>query len=168
MKKIASIIGLALSCYGNRQTSPIIGAARNGDIRAIRTQAARGADPNEPGGVNDWTPLEHAIHKHQNASVTALLDAGADPNRADPRGVTPLMMAAGYGYTDTVQILLKRGANTKLRDRDGATALDMAITGVNDIDRFTLFDCQNATVKILRDAGAPTGSDKVAAKLKRC
>ena len=31
------------------------------------------------------------------------------------------------------------------------TALDRAITGVADIDRFTLFDCQNDTVKALQD-----------------
>jgi ankyrin repeat protein len=166
-RKIAFLISLASSCYSQPE-SPLAVAARAGDVVAIRTLVKSGADPNEPGGGNDWTPLEHAIHKHQNASVSALLDARADPNRADPRGLTPLMMAAGYGYTDTVQLLLARGADPRVRDRDGLTALDLAATGVSDIDRFTLFDCQSSTVKLLREAGAPSGSGTVIAKLKRC
>ena len=79
------------------------------------------------------------------------------------------MMAAGYGYTDMVKLLLSRGANTRLKDSAGQTALDRAIEGANDIDRFTLFDCQNETVKALRDAGAPsTGVSSRIARLKRC
>jgi ankyrin repeat protein len=166
-RQIASLILLGISCY-SRPTSPLTSAARSGDAQTIRTLVSRGANPNEPDGVNDWTPLEHAVHKHQTASLVALLDAGADPNRADPHGTTPLMMAAGYGYTDMVQILLRRGADPKMRNRDGATALDLAITGVTDIDRFTLFDCQNATITTLRSAGAPAGSDRTLAKIKKC
>ena len=55
------------------------------------------------------------------------------------------MMAAGYGYDDTVQLLLKRGAKADLRNPGGETALDWALTGANDIDRMTFFDCQDST-----------------------
>lgn len=167
MKVAAGLFALAFACY-RPPGLPLTGAARSGDVASIRTLVAHGADPNAPDGVNDWTPLEHAVHKKQIASVVALLDAGADANRTDPRGMTPLMMAAGYGYTDIVQTLLHRGADSRLRDRDGATALDYAVTGMSDIDRFTLLQCQSETVKVLRAARAPAGSDKVIAKLKRC
>ena len=167
MKTFALAIVFALACY-RPEISPLFAAARNGDVKAIRTLAAQGADLNVREGVNDWTPLEHAVHKHQVASLVALLDAGADPNRSSPNGTTPLMMAAGYGYTDMVQILLKRGADAKLTDHNGMTALDLAITGVSDIDRFTIFDCQNETVRVLQAAGAPAGAAKTVAKLKRC
>lgn len=89
------------------------------------------------------------MHKDQIASVDALLAAGADPNRTDPEGKTPLMMAAGYGYTDIVKLLLRRGADPHLRDRRGDTALDYARTGVADIDRFTLWHVQTETIKAL-------------------
>lgn len=167
MCKTAIIFFVASACY-RAPAQPLTAAARSGDAGAVRRLVAQGQDPNARDGVNDWSPLEHAIHKRQPAAVVALLDAGADPNRADSRGITPLMMAAGYGYTDIVQILLKRGADPRLRDRDGATALDFAITGVSDIDRFTLLDCQSETIKALRNDGAPAAAKSAAAKLKKC
>jgi hypothetical protein len=39
-----------------------------------------------------------------------LLVAGADPSRADSRGVTPLMQAAGDGQLEVLRLLLGRGA----------------------------------------------------------
>src|SRR5438067_8560082 len=103
-------------------------AARAGDAPQIRQLVKEGADPNAPSGGNDWTPLLHAIHKHQNASLAALIESGADPNRASASGVTPLMMAAGYGYDDTVQLLLARGARAALKNAAGESALDWALT----------------------------------------
>lgn len=149
MKLRLASIAIALACY-RPEGSPLVGAARTGDIAAIRALAARGADLNAPEGVNDWTPLLHAVHKNQIGAVQALLDAGADPNRANPEGRTPLMMAAGYGYTDIVKLLLRRGADRRLRDAHGKTALDYAAAGVADIDRFTIFRDQSDTVSALR------------------
>ena len=134
--------------------SSFVGAVREGDVVAVKQMLARGADPNAPEGVNDWTPLLHAIHKVQAASVGALLDGGADPNRA-VNGLTPLMMAAEYGYTPIVRLLLARGANPALRDLDGMTAVDYALIGATDIDRFTFFQCQDDTVRALLAANAP-------------
>ena len=146
-------------------------AARAGDGPQIRQLVKDGADPNAPSGGNGWTPLMHAIHKHQNASVTALLDVGADPNRADAQDVTPLMMAAGYGYDDTVRLLLGRGADPRVRRTNGETALDWAMSGMNDIDRFTFFDCQDSTTKLLHDAAPqvqPLAGARRWVRIKRC
>src|SRR4029077_19869360 len=84
--------------------TPLADAARAGDIATIRSLIAQGADPNEAAGQNHWSPLLHAIHKGQMHSIEALLDGGADINRVSGDGITPLMMAAGYGYTDIVQL----------------------------------------------------------------
>ncbi len=174
---LALTLALISGCGGYGPSAPILGAARSGDVAAIRSLVARGANPNErDDAVNHWTPLLHAVHKHQLGSVAALIDAGADPNGTDPNGTTPLMMAAGYGQTDMVELLLRRGANAHLADQHGATALDLALAGVPDIDRFTLFDCQNDTVRalvradptLLRHAGAPTPAARTWARLKGC
>ncbi len=135
-------------------STSFIGAVRSGDVAEVRRMLAQGADPNAPEGVNDWTPLLHAVHKNQLGSVAALLDGHADPNRA-VRGGTPLMWAAGYGYTPIVRLLLARGADPRLRDLDGDTALDWAVVGATDLDHFTFFNCQDDTVRALLAANAP-------------
>ena len=150
--------------------SELADVSRAGDVAAIRQLVAHGADPNAPSGGNTWTPLHHAIHKHQTASVAALLDVGADPNRRAGT-VTPLMMAAGYGYDDIVALLLARGADPALRGEEGGTALDWALTGTADIDDFTFFHCQDSTVALLHRAAPemkPTALSRRAAAFKRC
>ncbi len=157
--------------------TPLIAAARAGNVSMVRLLTSRGADPNLPdAAVNSWTPLLHAVHKDQARSIAALLDAGANANGADSYGQSPLMMAAGYGYTDIVKILLARGANPRLPMRDGVTAIDLARSGVPDIDRFTVFSCQDDTVKALlaADPKLPDHSEnlpriaRVLMKTKRC
>src|SRR5258708_1824646 len=113
------------SCGWFVPVSPIAGAARSGDVARIHELAASGADLNEPSGVNNGTPLVHAIHKNQPASVEALIEAGADVNRESGR-TTALIMAAGYGYADIVRALLAHGANPRAT-AGGITALVAAV-----------------------------------------
>jgi ankyrin repeat protein len=48
-------------------------------------------------------------------------------NAADSEtGATPLMIAASMGRTEAIESLLKGGAQVRLRDRQGRTALDRA------------------------------------------
>ena len=129
--------------------NPLIGAARSGDAQAVKTLLAQGADPNQRWGVNHWTPLMHAIHKDQRASVEALVAGGADLNARCGDGMTALMMAAGYGYADIVQVLLDHGADPHAETNDGDNALAMAVGGLPDIDKFTVGKCQTATVAAL-------------------
>lgn len=162
----------AAACFASPgNDAPLVTAARAGDVAGIRAAIAHGADVNALYGGNGWSPLMHAIHKGQLASVNALLDAGADPNRRGASSETPLMMAAGYGYTTIVQTLLRRGGNPALLDSNGETAVDYAVAGANDIDRFTLFSCQDDTVRALH-AAAPRimskGLSLRVGKLKRC
>jgi len=130
--------------YGH---TALIAASRAGRTESIRALIRLGADPNRRGGVNGWTPVMHAIHKAQRNAVAALIEAGADANAKTRRGLTALTMAAGYGDTDTVRLLLALGANPH-----DPEALAVALTGVPDIDKFTLGDCQNQTVRALFDA----------------
>jgi hypothetical protein len=131
--------------------TPLMWAARNGRVATIRALLKAGAGPDvRDRGPNGWTPLAHAIHRNQCGAVQALLDGGADPNRTfDEHRVTPLMMAAGYGYTDGVEALLARGADPRIATVGGFTALAAAVRGAPDIDRFTFGRCQLSTVKAL-------------------
>src|SRR6266404_5846559 len=128
---VVVILPLAGCMRSGEPSSPIIGAAREGDVLAIADLVSKGADVNARGGVNGWTPLMHAIHKNQSGSVRALLDAGADLN-ATAGHETALTMAAAYGYADIVRLLLDRGAPAT------PEALSAAVVGANDIERFTV------------------------------
>jgi hypothetical protein len=165
------LITAACNAAPHSQIDTVAAAARAGDGPQIRQLVKEGHDPNAPSGGNGWTPLLHAVHTHQNAAIAALIDAGADVNRPDGKSLTPLMMAAGYGYDDTVQLLLARGADPRVLDLDGGTALDFAIFGMTDIDRWTFFDCQDSTVRLLRNAAPqvqPRPEARRWARIKRC
>jgi ankyrin repeat protein len=169
-----ALITILLAGCGMRpypEFTPLADAARAGDVAAVRNLIRQGANPNEPTGGNNWTPLLHAIHTAQIKSVDALLDGGADPNKVAGDGFTPLMMAAGYGYTDIVELLLRRGANPHIAGAGGVRPLDLAVAGVADIDRFTLFQCHEDTIAALRAADPSLSVSPRAlmwARAKRC
>jgi ankyrin repeat protein len=147
--------------------SALVWAARSGQPDAIYLLIRNGADPNGVSGVNNWTVLMHAVHKNQPKSVAALLKSGVRVNAAGERGQTALMMAAGYGYTDLVRLLLDGGADAHATLSNGDNSLDLALSGVMDIDRFTWGSCQTETVKLLRER-APDLTPKNPHKLAKC
>lgn len=148
-------------------------AVRNGKVAEVRTLLGQGEDPNRPAGVNGWPPLMHAVHKNQIATAAVLLEDGADINKGAPEGMTPLMMAAGYGNDDMVEFLLQHHTDAHVKTKDGAGALDFAMTGVSDIDKFTLFRCLDSTVALLlREhpdlSGTTERSSRTFFRFKRC
>src|SRR5262245_39363334 len=163
MRRLIACALLLAGCSArDRGMPPLVAAARQGDAAAIHQLVRSGADPNARYGALNWTPLMQAIYKNQIGAVQALLDSGADVNRtfdfeSEPRTmqreVTPLMMAAGYGQTPTVELLLRRGADPARVDGDGNRALDYALSGT--LYRATLFECQDDAVRALVAARAP-------------
>ncbi|MDC0345981.1 formyltransferase family protein [Planktomarina sp.] len=67
-----------------------------------------------------WTPLIISTFNGYNDITYALLKVGADPNKANPKGTTPLMYAKDYalitGDLYGLEILLNWGAHTNLKD----------------------------------------------------
>jgi ankyrin repeat protein len=114
MKRASIVLALALTagCNFGPPLSPLIVAAREGDIARIAELVKAGADVNERGGVNDWTPLMHAVHKNQPAAVVALLAAGADIDAtAGARGRdTALRLAEVQDRPQIADILRQHGA----------------------------------------------------------
>ncbi len=55
-----------------------------------------------------------------------LLDKGADPNRADNNGATPLLIACQEGHLAIAKKLLDKGADPNKADNNGATPLFVA------------------------------------------
>ena len=79
------------------------------------------------------TPLIHACTGPFSATVTSLIKAGANVNATDgTEGFTPLMMAAGLGQSEIVEILLANKAKVSQKDTDEETAIDHARNAGHD------------------------------------
>jgi len=88
--------------------------------------AALFQDPKQQ--LNDQ--LWEAVRKGDAASVTALLDKGADVNAKFRYGTTALFKASERGHTEIVKILLARGADASVKDTFyKATAMTWALDG---------------------------------------
>ena len=62
-----------------------------------------------------------------------LLAAGANVDKQDDYGDTPLMGAANNGRIEVVKERLKAGANKKLKNKSGETAYDMGYKNTEEI-----------------------------------
>lgn len=71
-------------------------------------------------------PGNEADGTHLGALLPALLDAGADPDHADARGVTALHACAMHALFQPARVLLSRGASRNSTDAFGRTPADVA------------------------------------------
>jgi ankyrin repeat protein len=122
-------------------TTPLLRAAKAGDITVMKVLLEKGADPKlaTRNGIN---PLMAAAglgskeedttgrRKTQADSIEAIklcLQAGIDINAVDSRGQTALHGAAFWGFDEVVQFLAEHGAKLDMKDRNGKTPLDAAM-----------------------------------------
>lgn len=114
-----------INLRNNEKETALMMAAIRGYVPEVTALIARGADINHPG----WTPLHYAASgttERQNEIISLLLDHAAYIDATSPNGTTPLMMAARYGPSGAVDLLLKEGADTNLRNQLGLSAIDFA------------------------------------------
>ena len=100
----------------------LAGAARAGDLEAIKQHIADGADVNAL--HFEMPPLAWAAVTGQTKAVRLLIESGADVNTKSKDGDTPLHGAAFFGKTDVVKLLLENGAHIQTHNNDGATPID--------------------------------------------
>ena len=67
-------------------------------------------------------PLHLAVIKNQPASVTTLLDLGANTESLDEAGFSALDLAALNGRHDLAQVLLERGCEGAAAGRSGSAS----------------------------------------------
>lgn len=112
-----------------------INAAADLDVEAVDAFLTLGHDPNHSVSPR-WkgaTPLSMVVIKNDDAQVETalaiarrLLEAGADPNRADEDGATPLHGAAQLGVPAMTELLIAHGADVDARNRHGKAPISLA------------------------------------------
>jgi len=102
--------------------SPLVRAAKDGDVATVRKLITSGADVNAPSGDGS-TPLLWAAHRSDIETARALIAAGAKVDAANNYGITPLLDASGAGDAEMMELLLKAGADPNRRHPEGHTAL---------------------------------------------
>ena len=120
--------------------TPLLRAAKTGDVAMIRLLLDRRADPTlttrsqttavmlaagpAGGGLGGSFPVTDA---EKIAAITLLIDRGVDINAVDGTGQSALHVAAGQAGESIVTALVQRGAKLDLKDRQGRTPLDVAM-----------------------------------------
>ena len=106
------------------------GAGEDGNVDAVRSWVASGADINV---VDEYgaTPLMEASRYHRAECVAEMLRLGADARRVDNDGRTALHLVAGRGGdfgggAEVVRLLVAAGCDAAVRDNNGRTAVELA------------------------------------------
>ena len=93
---------------------PILAAAYNGNIEAVKQHLASGTDVNAK--MLGWTPSHEAAYHGRKEIAELLIANGADVNAkvvsGPNQGKTPLDLAIEYNHTETADLLRKHGGKT--------------------------------------------------------
>ena len=101
-------------------------AARRGHLVAMQKLLAAGAAVNSVDSYGR-TALSYAAANGHPKAVSLLISRKANVNVRDRQKATPLLLAARYnGDPDTIQSLLRAGADRGARDKYGKSAFDLA------------------------------------------
>jgi ankyrin len=155
-------------------TTPLLRAAKAGDVPVIKMLLAKGANPRaitSRGNVNaimmaanvsareeDMTG-RNKTQKEAIESIRLLLAAGTDINGVDTQGRTAAHGAALWGWTDVVRFLHENGLRLDIQDKRGYTALDTAL-GLAGGFGFggTSGVAHEETAKVIRELGGVPGN----------
>ncbi len=103
--------------------TPLMFAARDGDLPAVQALLSKGAHINATDN-NGWTPLMCAARQGQLTTVQALLSApGININVRTNTGATALHIAAFRGKDEIVKALIQKNADVNIANNNGQTPL---------------------------------------------
>lgn len=105
--------------------TPLLTAANHGQATAVEALLEAGADPCKCTDTG-WSPLSIAAYKGHDDVVRLLLEQGAPTEEADPT-LSALLQAATKGLPNTVELLLRHGADHTVTTKKGDTALSILV-----------------------------------------
>ncbi|KAJ9612465.1 hypothetical protein H2200_004062 [Cladophialophora chaetospira] len=143
-----------------RHATPLYYAASFGLLEVVQDIIQKpGVDLNAPGSRFGGTALHAAVLRQHVHVMSALLEAGADPNQEDFNHVRPLHSAATYGNEEVVKILLAYGATVTVYTEFGLTPEEAALLNGNE----SIANLLSSHTKIPLESG-PVASAQPAAR----
>lgn len=118
---IRRLVGFELR--GTPEEVPIV--FQRGSVLDLDALLELGTDPDFT--LPDGMPALHTALRNGSKIAMRLINAGADPNRVDPKGEVPLLVAVRAGMPHMVNALLAHGADIHATDSYGDTALHVAV-----------------------------------------
>ncbi len=116
-----------MNLLGSIPLTPMLALATSSRTEAVRALLDAGARVDEADGdgisILSWAAISNRVE-----IARLLIQRGADVNHVDKKGMTPLLYAASIDFGDSamIDLLLKSGARTSVRTKEGLTALDLA------------------------------------------
>jgi len=109
---------------GQFPATPLVIASELGDPEMAKDLITFGARL-EQEDKDRMTALDWAVISNQTETARRLLEAGAKIDHVDAFGYTPLLYAGtlDFGDSATAEMLLKHGANPRIKNKEGNTAL---------------------------------------------
>jgi ankyrin repeat protein len=111
--------------------NPLMMASIDGQLPLVETLVLKNkADVNKEG----WAPLHYAASTGKLDVAQFLVANGAKVNALSPSETTPLMMSVSSGNELLIKFLLDKGADLRMRNHQGYSAIDIAeLFGKDDI-----------------------------------
>jgi ankyrin repeat protein len=164
-------------------TTPLLRAAKAGDVPVIEMLLKRGANPRAVTARGNVNPVLMAANvsareedmtgrnktqKEAIESIRLLLAAGTDIDGVDSQGRTAAHGAALWGWTEVVRFLHDNGLELDIKDKRGLTALDTAM-GLAGGFGFggSAGVAHEETAKVIRELGGIAGTPIPAAPARR-
>jgi ankyrin repeat protein len=142
--------------------TPLFSAIRNKSLDIIKFIAKNIKGIDQFG--QRFTPLQYAIKCRKWEAVEILLEYGADINKPDRQGMSPLHLAIIYGYGEMIPKLIKYNANIYAVTHYGDTILHTAV--LSDIDMEQILDPkQYASLKGIKNVRGQTAQQAKENKL---
>ena len=145
----ASLSSFATS-LDRMKESFLLAAAQGGNLQDCDSLIELGADVNWRGQDGGDTPLLAACRRGHSDTVAFLLAHGADSNALGSDSMSALHIVAQRNDVATLNVLLESNVSLRATNKDGLTALDIAVRNSNDVIKTRLLQSS-------RQQQAPTG-----------
>ncbi|XP_066023841.1 ankyrin-2-like isoform X3 [Pocillopora verrucosa] len=128
--------GFSVDYRNTTGRTPLMNAALNGNVQAVKSMIKRGADPSLTDN-KQWNTLHHAASGGDTDIISLIHTHLPNIESKTGEGLTPLMVAAVHGKLHAVKWFLEKGATVACEDKGGWNTLHCAASG-GDTDIISL------------------------------